>query len=151
MVSLDFTFVLFTLTFLVFVFVLKFVFFDPTENTISRRDKAIQEDIDKAKRFKSKIESEFTVQDPKKILQDAKFQANTYIDQVLSETNANRDLLLKEREVELKDKVSKQISDFAIEFRSLETQLQSEVPALVDLVIQKIFDKTKDSIQMAVK
>ncbi len=151
MVSLDFTFVLFTLTFVVFLFAMKVLFFDAVQAVIEKRNAAIKKNLEKANKVKVELEGQFKDHDPNQILNQAKSQATSYIEKVLAEANANRDELLKNRELELKEKMDKQVQASMAELKSLEANLQNQVADLVELMVSTISSETRSAIKTTVK
>ena len=91
MVEINFTFVLFTASFIAFILLMKLAFFDPVRNVIQERESAIEKDLEESKLAIADIaKADSGDSSPTQILKEAKLKSHQIVSDVMNEANKER-------------------------------------------------------------
>lgn len=143
MVSLDFTAILFTLSFIIFLGLMKLCFFDPLARVINEREKFISENLQKSKSLQKQIQDEILTKNPHSILAKAKEQAHGLVSEALSVANVNKQKFLDDNRIKLQDRLNTSLEGLNRE----SDKIRSNIDNLIAEVVKSSVDKLLGEIQ----
>lgn len=143
MVSLDFTTVLFTLSFIVFLGLMKLCFFDPIARVINEREGFIADNLQQTKSMQERIQDEIQTKNPKAILTKARQEAQQSVSESLAAANTNKQKFLDDNKIKLQEAFA-----HSLEGLNKETGLiRSNIDGLVAEIVSASIDKLLGEIQ----
>ncbi len=143
MVNLDFTAVLFTLSFIVFLGLMKLCFFDPLARVINERENFIAENLQKSKSLQKQIQDEILTKNPSNILTKAKEQAHSLVSEALTVANVNKQKFLDDNRIKLQDRLNTSLEGLNRE----SDKIRSNIDNLIAEVVSSSVDKLLGEIQ----
>lgn len=141
MVSLDFTAVIFALSFIVFMYLLKFVFFDKLAAVINQREGFVKDKLAASHKAQAKIEIEISNQNPKDLLSHARHSASTILQEALSTANKDKDKLVNTAKSEFNSKLDTNLASLKKEENELRANISSIVSELAKTTVDKLISE----------
>jgi F0F1-type ATP synthase membrane subunit b/b' len=141
LVELNFTFIVFTASFIVFVGLMKLVFFDPILRVISRRESFINSNIEASKQALNKVEKEITTADPASILVNARLEASQILSNAIEEANRNKSSLVHSALQANKEMLSKNFINLEKEEAKISQNLAEHVAELTQVALDKLISE----------
>ena len=155
MVEIDFTALIFLPTFLLFLALMKAVFFDRVSATIKERDKNVAINKEKTDAFINKAESK--VSNYEDDLAEARKKANEILSKANAEAQSSRKDLLAEADADVKEKRFSELAALEDEKNKTINNLSSTIKEITGLMVGKILDQevsldlSEEKIQSAFK
>lgn len=141
MVELNFTFIVFTASFIVFVGLMKLVFFDPIHRIISKRESFINFNIEASKQALTKVEEEIHSADPTGILTNARQEASQFLAKAIEEANQNKSNLVYTALQANKEMLHKNFINLEKEEAKISQNLADYVEDLTQLALDKLISE----------
>ncbi len=138
MVSLDFTAVLFTLSFIVFLGLMKLCFFDPIARVINEREKFIADNLQKSKSIQERIQDEILTKNPSALLAKAKDQAHTLIAEAIAAANINKQKFLDDNKIKLQDTLNTSLEGLNRESDKIRANIDDLIAEIVTSSVDKL-------------
>ena len=142
MVEINFTLVVFTASFILFLIAMKLAFFDQVKNIIHAREEKIKLDLAESKKALSQFEaSENSTENPTLILKESRLKAQEIISEAMSSSNTERQNMINR---ELKDiKANAEASVLKLEKEQRETlrNLDTHVAELTKEAVDKLMSE----------
>ena len=138
MLSIDFTIVVFTASFLLFVVVMKLAFFDPVKKIILKRESSIEENLAESKEALSKIDSSTEDENPVDIIRKSKLEAQEIVNQAITESNKERQEMVNRELNDIRANAQNSIIELEKEQRDILGNLDSHVKELSKEALDKL-------------
>lgn len=135
MVELNFTFVVFTASFILFLIVMKLAFFDPVKNIIQAREAAIAADLAESKAALSKVGESSEKENPANIIRKSRLEAQEIIGKAVTESNKERQMM-----------VNRDLKDIQANAESSVIQLTKEEREILKNLDQHVDELTKEAL-----
>lgn len=144
LLEINFTLILFALSFLVFTYLLNLTLYKPVGEVIEKRKNIVEGDLNKAKELTN--EANQSLEDYTNKIKKARFEAQNIVQEIVKQSEKNRNekisalvsTLTKEKEDALK-KIKE-------EEKSTMNKLEGEIKVLTDLIINQVLGKEKDLV-----
>ncbi len=143
MVSLDFTAVLFTLSFIAFLGIMKLCFFDPIARVINKREGFIAENLLASKSLQQQIENDINSKNPSDLLTQARHEAHQIVSDSLAAANNNKQKFLDEHKLKLQENISANLESLNQETDKIRTNIDSLINEVVTVAVDKIVTETQ--------
>ncbi len=138
MVELDFTALVFALSFILFIGLMQLVFFTPVANKIHQRENEINRDKDKSKSLVQEIQERIAkFKDDPEVLA-ARREAHDLINQAKSEASEAKSRLVTETSTELKAYKTKQTQVLESERNQVIKNLEGPIKEITGLMVGKL-------------
>ncbi len=139
MVDINFTFVLFTASFMAFVLLMKLVFFDPVKSVIQKRESIIEKNLEESKAAISNIKSaDSGDSSPSQILKEAKLKSHQIVSELMNQANKERLEMVNKELKDLKTNTEKAILGLEKEQNAILKNLDSYVSELSKEALDKL-------------
>jgi F-type H+-transporting ATPase subunit b len=145
-VSVDFTLVIFTLSFLLFLALMDFFFFKPVLSIIRKREFKISSDLEKIEQLKSDIESRVSNDEAFKIIREARTIASQILSKARDEALLSKEKFLEELSIELKLKHSKAVEEIKKQSAECLLSLEPSTFEIAELIFQKLIGREEIKI-----
>lgn len=143
MVSIDFTAAVFAVSFVAFMFLLKFVFFDKLAALIKQREDFIKDKLQASKKAQEKIQTEIQNQNPKELLAQAKTSSSHIVQEAINLANKDKDKLVNTAKDEFNSKLESSLKSLKQEEAKLRNEINSIVSELINITIDKLISELK--------
>lgn len=152
MVSLDFTAILFTLSFIVFLGLMKLCFFDPIARVINEREKFIADNLLSSKSIQERIQNEILTKNPAELLTKAREQSHTLISEALTAANTNKQKFLDDNKIKLQGTLNTSLEGLNRESDKIRSNLDSLIAEIVTSSVDKLLGeiqrpRTKEALR----
>ena len=137
MVSINFTAVIFALSFIGFLYLMKFVFFDRVAAVIDQREGHIKDKLVASKKAQDKIEEEISNQNPKELLAQAKSSSSSILNEAMNIATKDKDKLVNSAKTEFNSKLEASL----ISIKKEETELRKSIDSIVAELVTTTVDK----------
>lgn len=141
MVSIDFTLVIFTASFLLFLALMNLLFFKPVFKTINLRESKINADLEKLKTLRSDMESRLEADEAMMILKESRSKASELIAKAREEAISKKDDFLNKILTQVKEKKSSALSNLENERLSCLSSLESSVQEIAELIFKRVIGR----------
>ncbi len=141
MVSLDFTAVLFTLSFIVFLGLMKLCFFDPIARVINKREKFIADNLQKSRSIQERIQEEILTKNPSTLLTKAKEQAHTLVSEALAAANTNKQKFLDDNKIKLQSTINTSLEELNRESDKIRANIDNLITEIVTSSVDKLLNE----------
>lgn len=141
MLTLDFTLVIFTASFILFVIVMKLAFFDPIKKVINAREKSIEENLAESKAALNKLGSSQQSENPATIIRESKLKAQEIVSKVVNESSQERQEMVNRELRDIKANSETSIIELQKEERNILKNLDSYVEELSKNAIDKLMSE----------
>lgn len=143
MVSINFTAVIFAVSFIVFIYLMKLVFFDKLAAVVGEREAFVAGRIEASRVAQAKIEADILDQNPTEILKQAKTSSNTIIHEAMNFANKDKDKLVLSARNEFKSKLESNLETLAKEEAELRAGLNKITSELVNTTVETLISQLK--------
>ena len=150
MVELNFTFVIFTISFIVFIGLMKLVFFDSVKEVIERRESFIEKNIQASKEAQKKIEDQIAESDASSILTKARQDAQKVLGQAIEEANKKRSKIVGDAIIVNKDLISRNILILEKEEKEISKNLSTYIKDISETAIDQLMSEIEGKKKAAV-
>ena len=144
MVSLDFTTVLFTLSFIVFLGLMKLAFFDPIARVINEREEFIAQNLQTTRSLQNRIQEEIQTKNPKEILVKARQEAQAIISEALSLAAINKQKFLDDNKIKLQKSLTISLEGLNRESDKIRSNLDVIVAEIVLASVDKLLGEIQN-------
>jgi len=141
LVELNFTFVVFTFSFIIFLGLMKLFFFDPVQRVIAVRHQRIKEQLEASQKASNQIHREVETNDSLSILNQARQEAHKIMAASLESAGAESEKLIKLAVKEIEEKSAANIQSLEAEKDRLKGSLSQYVKEVADLALSKVFNE----------
>lgn len=141
MVELNFTFVVFMASFILFLIVMKLAFFDPIKNIIQDREKAIEADLAESKAALEQVGKSAEKENPANIIRKSKLEAQEIIGKAVSESNKERQEMVNRELKDIQANAENGVIQLEKEKRAILTNLDSYVSELSKEALDKLMSE----------
>lgn len=141
MVELNFTFVVFTASFLLFIVVMKLAFFDPVKNIIQARESYIEDNLAESKQALDKMNSSSEAENPADIIRKSKLEAQEIVSEAMTSANKERQEIVNKELKGIKSNTENSVIELEKEKREILTNLDSHVDELSKEVLDKLMSE----------
>ena len=117
---------------------MKLAFFDPVKNTILKREDKIKDDLEKSQAAVAEVASTSTESNPADILRTAKLEAQDIINEAVSQTNKEKQLMVIEELKETKEQTQASMISLEKEQREILANLDAYVADLSKEAVDKL-------------
>ena len=138
LLEINFTTVLFAISFLVFIYLLNLTLYKPAGEIIEKRKKLINDAYKVAKEFTD--EAQKKLEEYKKQIKSARIEAQGIIQQTINNTNKTREEKISALVTELLKEKEIAIKQIQIEKEKSLKEIETKVKALTELITNKILD-----------
>ena len=144
MVSLDFTTVLFTLSFIVFLGLMKLAFFDPIARVINEREEFVAQNLQTTRSLQNRIQEEIQTKNPKEILVKARQEAQAIISEALSLAATNKQKFLDDNKIKLQKSLTISLEGLNRESDKIRSNLDVIVAEIVSASVDKLLGEIQN-------
>jgi len=141
LVELNFTFVVFTASFIVFLGLMKLVFFGPVERVINKRESFVAENIKASKSSLKKIEAQIADTDASSILIKARQEAQKILGRAIEEANKSKVELVSDAVKANKDMIIKNVIGLEKEEKEISTNLSTYIKEVSQVAITQLMSE----------
>lgn len=141
MVELNFTFVIFTASFIVFLFLMKLTFFDPVKDVIISREKMIEADLAESQKALEKINSAKESENPINIIKKSKLEAQEIVNKSANEANKERQEMVNRELKTIQANAETTILELRKEEKKIFADLDKYVTELSKTALDKIMSE----------
>ncbi len=147
--ALNFTFVIFTMSFIIFLGIMKLVFFDKLKKVITHREKFIEANLEAAKLAAKQASAELRDSNSSDILSKARIQAQEILSQAIEIANSKKQSLLDASHEEIQNKISTELKAINSEKDELMASLGNQVQEIVKFTLDKFYTELGDKETVA--
>lgn len=147
--ALNFTFVIFTMSFIIFLGIMKLVFFDKLKKVITNREKLIESNLEAAKLAAKQANDEFRSSNFGDILSKARVEAQEIISQAIELASTKKQGLLDESHQQVQSKISNEVKAIKKEQDELMSSLDGQVQEIVKFTLDKFYTELGDKETVA--
>ena len=141
MVSINFTAVIFAISFIGFIYLMKFVFFDNVAAVINQREGHIKDKLVASRKAQEKIQQEIEDQNPKELLAQAKSNSSNILNDAMNIANQDKDKLVNAAKTEFNSKLEASLTSLKKEEAELRKGISSIVTELVATTVDKLISE----------
>ncbi|MDA1021182.1 MAG: ATP synthase F0 subunit B [Cyanobacteria bacterium] len=141
MVSINFTAVIFALSFIGFLYLMKFVFFDKVAAVIDQREGHIKDKLVASRKAQERIEQEIENQNPKELLAQAKSSSSSILNDAMNIATKDKDKLVNAAKTEFNSKLEASLTSLKKEETELRKSIDSIVTELVATTVDKLISE----------
>lgn len=141
MVSLNFTVVVFVLSFLAYVALLKLLFFDRIGGLIKKREAFVFENIASSKSIQASVEDKIQTKNPQGILAKAREEAAVVLNEIVEKSQASRSALVEENKVKLRSEIETNLAKLASDSEAVLASSGAVIKELGALAIFKMLQE----------
>lgn len=144
LLEINFTLVLFALSFMVFIYLLNLTLFKPVGEVIEKRKSIVEGDLDKAKNLTT--EANQNLEDYTNKIKKARFEAQSIIQEVVKQSEKTRNEKISSLVSTLTKEKEDALNKIKEEEKSTMNKLEGEIKILTDLIINQVIGKEKDLV-----
>ncbi|MDA0772704.1 MAG: ATP synthase F0 subunit B [Cyanobacteria bacterium] len=141
MVSINFTAVIFALSFIGFLYLMKFVFFDKVAAVIDQREGHIKDKLVASRKAQERIEQEIENQNPKELLAQAKSSSSSILNDAMNIATKDKDKLVNAAKTEFNSKLEASLTSLKKEETELRKSIDSIITELVATTVDKLISE----------
>jgi len=150
MVELNFTFVIFTASFIVFIGLMKLVFFDSIKRVIDERESFVEKNILASREAQKKIEKKIAESDASSILMKARQEAQELLGKAIEGANNKRSKMVGDAIIVNKDLISRNIIILEKEEREISKNLSTYIKEVSQTAINQLMSEIESKQKAAV-
>lgn len=139
--DLNFTFVVFTLSFLIFLGIMKLAFFDKIKEVISARDKFIETNLLAANAALEKSKQELKESNAVEMLNKARLQAQEVISRTIEEASNEKYSIVQHTQLNIQSKINDELELMIREREQLISSLDEKVQEIVIFTLDKFYSE----------
>lgn len=150
LVELNFTFVIFTASFIVFIGLMKLVFFGPVERVINKRESFVADNINASKSSLQKIEAQIADTDASSILIKARQDSQKILSQAIEEANKEKSKLVGDAVRANKDMIINNVIGLEKEENEISKNLSAHIKEVSSAAIAQLMSEIEGKQKAAV-
>jgi len=143
-VSVDFTLVLFTASFILFIYLMNLLFFSPLRTVINSREGKIKANRRKTESLVEEVESKIEAFKDDEFIKNARAESSRLISEANSEAANKRQALINETAEQLKQKKAKNHSAIEKEKSQILKNLEGPIKEITHLMVGKVLSNAND-------
>lgn len=144
LLEINFTLVLFALSFLIFIYLLNLTLYKPVGKVIEKRKSIVEGDLNKAKECAD--EANQSLEDYTNKIKKARFEAQNIIQEIVKQSEKTRSEKISALVSTLTKEKEDALNKIKEEEKSTMNKLEGEIKVLTDLIINQVLGKEKDLV-----
>lgn len=150
MVDINFTFVLFTASFIIFMIAMKLAFFDPVGSVVKGREAEIEENLQASKESMEKVSGPGSDLDKAtEILTKARQESQKIISDAVNKANNERNAQVEKALEDINSKLNENVQALQREEKDLLANLDNQVEEIAELAVKKIYTELESTVARA--
>ena len=131
------TFLIAAVSFIVFVIIMNYIFYEPIEKIVKKREMFIDENFDEAK--KNNLNSQKLNQEHSKKIDEANSKGKMILNDKTNEANIQKSKLISDAQNEARENILSNQSDLQTAYSETEKNLEPQVKILSEKIAAKLF------------
>ncbi len=139
LMQIDGTFVFVVISFLIFLFIIKSVLFNPISTIIEKREEFFEKNSQIEQKSKDKTKA--LLEQKESELKEAKKQATDILKQAKNETNKQSKEIIKQTKKDIEDSINSLELELTKEKNLAKAQIKQELSSIVQSIIYKVLNE----------
>ena len=144
LLEINFTLVLFAVSFLIFIYLLNLTLYKPVGEVIEKRKNIVEGDLNKAKELTN--EANQSLDDYTNKIKKARFEAQNIVQETVKQSEKTRNERISGLVTSLTKEKDDAISKIKEEEKVTMGKLEGEIKSLTDLIVNQVLGKEKDLV-----
>lgn len=147
MVEINFTFTIFTLSFVVFALLMKVFFFDKVALVINAREALVAANLKASQSTRQSIEEQLSLNSSKSLLKSAKEEAQAQLSKALAEANSQKQGLIDTAKQKISADLSHSLTSLSKDRDQVMAGIDQLVTEISNLMTDRLISEIKNSNQ----